>query len=218
MGYILHCVPHQSDKKIAETSSFLKLWSFTQNTVRIERSCYINAVINTDKNPNENNKITFVKQRCVLLTKRTYQRLERDCIQLFSQNLMVMVCQSTTLSLLKWLQHLWSLNQDNQIDSLNIESRQSDWFLKATTCCIQRWWRWWCSQTVWKAKSMKDASGHLLLYSLVPLNVEQDSRVLWKNHTLNSASSTWPAFALWAKQGDERLLQLVIPVCCTWRD
>ena len=143
MGYILHCVPHQSDKKIAETSSFLKLWSFTQNTVRIERSCYINAVINTDKNPNENNKITFVKQRCVLLTKRTYQRLERDCIQLFSQNLMVMVCQSTTLSLLKWLQHLWSLNQDNQIDSLNIESRQSDWFLEATTCCIQRWWRWW---------------------------------------------------------------------------
>ena len=139
--WVLYCIVYITSQ--TKKTSSLKLWSFTQNTVWTERSCYINAVIYTDKNPNENNKITFVKQKCVLLRKRTYQRLERDCIQLFSQNLMVMVCQSTTLSLLKWLQHLWSLNQDNQIDSLNIESRQSDWFLEATTCCIQRWWRWW---------------------------------------------------------------------------
>ena len=38
-------------------------------------------------------------------------------------------------------------------------------------------------QTVWKAKSMNDASDHLFQYNIVPLHLKQDSKVLWKNNT-----------------------------------
>lgn len=36
------------------------------------------------------------------------------------------------------------------------------------------------SQTVWKVKPMIDASDHLIQYSIVPLHVKQDCKVLWK--------------------------------------
>ena len=46
---------------------------------------------------------------CSFQTRATYWRLERDSIQLSPLNLILMVYQLTTLSLLKWLQHLSSM-------------------------------------------------------------------------------------------------------------
>ena len=67
------------------------------------------------------------------------------------------------------------------------------------------------SQTVWKSKSMSEASDHLFQYSIVPLRVEQGTGIIWKNATPNSASSTRPVFLLRAEEDEERVLELVVP-------
>ena len=56
-----------------------------------------------------------------------------------------------------------------------------------------------------------NVSDHLFHYSIIALCVEQNSKVLWKNHTPNNVSSTRPAFLLRAEEGDESVLNLVIP-------
>ena len=52
------------------------------------------------------------------------------------------------------------------------------------------------SQTVWKSAAMTNASDHLFQYSVVPLFVEQGSKLLWKNPSPNSATSCRPVLLL----------------------
>ena len=45
----------------------------------------------------------------------------------------------------------------------------------------------------------------------MPLRVEQDSEVRWKNPTPNSASCTRPVYLLRAGEDEDRVLDLVVP-------
>ena len=74
------------------------------------------------------------------------------------------------------------------------------------------------SQTVWKSKSMENAADHLFQYSIVPLRVEQDREIKRKNPTPNSASCTRPVYLLRAEETEERVLDLVIPTTDSARD
>ena len=65
---------------------------------------------------------------------------------------------------------------------------------------------------------MKDASDHLFQYSLVAQRIEQDSTVIWKNPTPNSASCTRPIYPLRAAKDDEAVLNLVISATDTARE
>ena len=65
------------------------------------------------------------------------------------------------------------------------------------------------SQTVWKSASMKDASNHIFQFSLVPLHVEQNDAVVWKNPSPNSAKSCRPVYLLRASEDEERVKNLV---------
>ena len=58
---------------------------------------------------------------------------------------------------------------------------------------------------------MQDASDHMFQYSIVPLRIEQESEVLWKNPTPNAATPTQPLFLIRAAEDEERVLDLVIP-------
>ena len=67
------------------------------------------------------------------------------------------------------------------------------------------------SQTVWNSVSMNDKSDHMFQYSIVPLRVEQEGHVVWKNPTPNAAHTTRPVFLLRAEEDDPSVLDLVIP-------
>ena len=68
------------------------------------------------------------------------------------------------------------------------------------------------SQSTWNSRSMINASDHMFQYSIVPLRLEQDSKVLWKNPTPNAATSTRPIYLFRASEDDPAVLNLVIPV------
>ena len=65
------------------------------------------------------------------------------------------------------------------------------------------------SQTVWKSAAMSNSSDHLFQYSVVPLFVEQGSKILWKNPSPNSATSCRPVFLLRASEDESRVIDLV---------
>jgi hypothetical protein len=73
------------------------------------------------------------------------------------------------------------------------------------------------SQTVWDSVSMKDASDHMFQYGVVPLRVEQDSKVLWKNPTPNAASSVRPVYLLRAAEDEDRVIDLYVKTTDTAR-
>ena len=58
---------------------------------------------------------------------------------------------------------------------------------------------------------MINASHHMFQYSVVPLRLEQNSKVLWKNLTTNAANCTRPVYLLRALEDDPAVLNLVIP-------
>ena len=66
------------------------------------------------------------------------------------------------------------------------------------------------SQSSWNSQSMINASDHMFQYSIVPLRLEQESQVLWKNPTPNSANCTRPVYLLRASEDDEAVLNLMI--------
>ena len=67
------------------------------------------------------------------------------------------------------------------------------------------------SQTVvWKRVSMKDASDPIFQYGLVPLRVEQDDKIIWKNPSPNAASSCRPIYLLRASE-DEQPVKYLVP-------
>ena len=67
------------------------------------------------------------------------------------------------------------------------------------------------SQSTWNSKSMISASDHMFQYSVVPLRVEQDSKVVWKNPTPNAAECTRPVYLLRLPEDDPAIIELVIP-------
>ena len=66
------------------------------------------------------------------------------------------------------------------------------------------------SQTVWDSVSMNDASDHMFQYVIVPLRVEQDSEVVWKNPAPNAASSVRPVYLLRAEETEPRVIDLYV--------
>ena len=67
------------------------------------------------------------------------------------------------------------------------------------------------SQSCWNSLSMINASDHMFQYSVVPLRLEQESKVLWKNPTPNAANCTRPVYLLRLHEDDPAVLNLVIP-------
>ena len=67
------------------------------------------------------------------------------------------------------------------------------------------------SQTVWSSSSMIDASDHLFQYSIVPLRVIQENKIVWLNPSPNSATSCRPVYLLRASEDEERVINLVFP-------
>ena len=67
------------------------------------------------------------------------------------------------------------------------------------------------SQSVSRSSAMINASDHLFQYSIVPLRVEQDGHLLWKNPSPNSATSCRTVYLLRASEDEDRVIDLVIP-------
>ena len=67
------------------------------------------------------------------------------------------------------------------------------------------------SETVWKSAEMIGASDHLFQYSVVPLTIQQGSKVLWKNASHISATGCRPAYLLRASEDDAQVIDLVFP-------
>ena len=65
------------------------------------------------------------------------------------------------------------------------------------------------SQSTWNCKSMITASHHMFQYSLVPLCLEIEGTVVWKNPAPNSPTSTRPLFLIRGHEDDEDLLDAV---------
>ena len=66
------------------------------------------------------------------------------------------------------------------------------------------------SQTIWKSASMINASDHIFQYSMVPVRLEQDGNVVWKNPSPNSATSARPIYLLRAGESEDQVKNLVI--------
>ena len=64
---------------------------------------------------------------------------------------------------------------------------------------------------MWKSAEMIGASDHLFQYSVVPLTVQQGSKVLWKNASPNSSTGCRPAYLLRASEDDAHVIDLVFP-------
>ena len=57
---------------------------------------------------------------------------------------------------------------------------------------------------------MISTSDHMFQYSMVPVRLEQDSNVVWKNPSPNSATSTRPIYLLRASESEDNVKTLVI--------
>ena len=71
-------------------------------------------------------------------------------------------------------------------------------------------------QAVWNAKSMVDAKDHMFQYGIVPLKLQTrhhdgNTSTLWENKTPNSCRSLRPVYLIREKETDEDLLSYVIP-------
>ena len=66
-------------------------------------------------------------------------------------------------------------------------------------------------QTVWESSSIKDASDHIFQFSVVPLCVEKDTEVIWRNPSPNDANSYRPVYLLWAPEDDLLVKELIPP-------
>lgn len=66
------------------------------------------------------------------------------------------------------------------------------------------------SQTVNKSKEMKDAAPNMFVYGIIPLQININGNVVWKNPTPNSPECLRPVYLIREKEDDEELKEYVI--------
>ena len=57
---------------------------------------------------------------------------------------------------------------------------------------------------------MIGASDHIFQYGIVPLSLEQDSKILWKNPTPNAASCVRHIYLIRLHEDDFKVLEIVL--------